>query len=596
VWTEFAARTVTSATKPPAQRKTQLQLVAPINGVASGQIVLSSTQPLTEVSAVAGELKSAGAMKAALSVRVRFATHRPLVKDELLVAGGTAAGSVVQVYYTLHDAFVAANQTVQSVYVTVAVPPDAAAGEYRGSVKVRTNLGETEVPLQVTVPDFVLPDPSDLNIWMALSHSPTQLAYFYQVPHYSDQHWEKIETQMQLVSQVGNHVLYIPVLWHVNNGSGPQMITFKEEGGKLTPDFTLLDRYLKLAARYYGPQRYVVLGVWGKWQRETGSTRTKADELFVTTPEANGGYGMLKLSADYSANAALWTAVFDGVATRVKTHLNVPASRIVLGNGDDRHPTNETDAAWQKIAPESPGWHAWTHHYGDMGPRPVLFEIVDPTCGRDVPKAGESWVRGGWDATTGKTLFLSTVRDIQFDGVPPAYYFSIPDISVGKQRTGTTVGLARIGLDYWPKRVPGVSGVDSGFNGGSRAAPGRVDRNRTTTLTAPGPKGPVAMLHYEALREGVQAAEARIVVEKAVQAKVGDTAAFEQALQIFWTKGSRCPELYTLSDRAAFEDFGGWQEGTLPLYVAAAEAQRLLQLRDAAVKSAKAGEQRRQSR
>jgi hypothetical protein len=368
--------------------------------------------------------------------------------------------------------------------------------------------------------------------------------------------------------------------------------------GALVPDFTRLDRYLGLVRTYLGPQRLVVLGVWGPWIREGGtSTRFPGDELYVTRVDAGGGYGMHKLSADYLANADLWKAVFAGVAARVQAQLGVPASKIILGNGDDRHPSEAVDAAWRQIAPESPGWHAWTHHYGAPGPRPALFEIVDAGSGRTAPGTGQSAVRGGWEALGGKPLFLCTARDQHRDGVAPGLYYALPDVAVGRQKCGVSVGLARIGLDYWPKRLPSETGgaftIDTGFHGGLGTDPGRVARSRTTTLTAPGPQGPVPMVHYEALREGIQAAQARILVEKALAGKVGDAPAFEAALLAHRADGVRLDAFYGYDGNVErYEALGGWHDGALAIYEAAGQAQKLLHLRESAMKSALDGQAR----
>ncbi|MEI7833633.1 MAG: glycoside hydrolase domain-containing protein [bacterium] len=599
-WTENAAKTITTVTSAPKDAATELTLVAPINGVASGQIVVAATEPLTAVTAACSELKSANATLPATILRVRYLTYQPLVPLELLV-GVKSKPNAPKPFYAINDTFLPGGDSLQPVYITATVPVNANPGVYKGSVNIATNAGDLVVPIQVTVPDFVLPDSSALNIWLSPSYSPTQLAYFYQVPHYSEAHWEKIEQQLKLIGGLGNHVLYIPVLWHVNNGFGPQMVAFRDVDGKLVPDFKQLDRYMALVRKYLGPQRLVILGVWGGWIREDStSTRFPGNELYVTKVDAAGGYTMQKMSADYAANTELWKAVFDGVAVRVKTQLDVPAAKIILGNGDDRHPSDAIDAAWQKIAPESPGWASWTHNYGGTGPRPVYFEIVDAGSGKDAPGPGQPVTRGGWDALNGKTLFMCTARDEHRDGVPPSMYFTLPDVTVGRQKCGTAVGLARIGLDYWMKRIPsetgGVSTLENGFHGGPRTDPGRVDRSRTTTLTVPGPHGPVPMIQYEALREGIQAAEARILVEKAVAAKVGDAKYYTDALTAYRNDGLHLDAFYGYDGNAdIFEALGGWQKGAQAIYEAAGEAQKQLNTREGALKSATDGHARRQN-
>ena len=592
VWTDFAARTVTAAATPPDGAPAALELVAPRNGVASGQIVVACEAPLTAVEA--DDLTGPGGQRLPGStLRIRALTDRPAVAAELLVDKPQPA--VPEAFTIVSDRLTGA-AGIQPLLVTAEVGPDAEPGVYTGLVRLSAGAARAEVRVTLTVAEFILPDPADLDIWLALSFSPTQLAYFYQVPHDGPEHWRLIERQLELVGQLGNHILYLPVLWHNNTGSGPQMIVFKQAAdGSLTPDFSRLERYLALVARHLGPQRRVVLGVWGRWMHERNtSPRILRDEMTLTGLDAEGRLAPLTIAADYEARPDLWKAVYDGVADRVERTLGVTRDRIVLGNGDDRHPSAEVDAFWRRIAPESPGWHAWTHHYGDPGPRPRLFEIVDAGSGADEPADGASAARGGWGAADGANLFLCTLRDHHRDGVPPAVYFSCPDAAVGAQKRGRSVGLARIGLDYWLKPLPGTVTPQTGYNGGTHTDPQRVDRSRTSAIAAPGPDGPVPMLHFVALREGIQAAQARIVVEKALAAGVGDAAAFERALRTFRNEGSRLTTFYTATDPSALEVAGGWTTGTRALVAAAGAAQQALNLRQAALDSARAGQARRQ--
>jgi hypothetical protein len=89
---------------------------------------------------------------------------------------------------------------------------------------------------------------------------------------------------------------------------------------------------------------------------------------------------------------------------------------------------------------------------------------------------------------------------------------------VGVHRGRKSVGLARLGLDLWP--VADAAGKSSRLIGRfpeNRA--NRLYRHATYAVTVPGPNGALATQRFEMLREGIQDAEARIVVERAL--KVG---------------------------------------------------------------------------
>lgn len=105
------------------------------------------------------------------------------------------------------------------------------------------------------------------------------------------------------------------------------------------------------------------------------------------------------------------------------------------------------------------------------------------------------------------------------------------------------------------------------------------------------------MIHYEALREGIQAAEARILVEKALEAKVGDAKYFTDALTIYRNDGLHLDAFYAYDGNAeTFEALGGWQKGAQAIYEAAGEAQKQLKTREMALKSAQQGQTRRQAK
>ena len=599
-WAAPAAQTVTTAARAPADAPKAVELIAPINGVASGQAVVLADGDLTQVSATCGGLRGPGGDLPASAVQIRYVTTARLDLATRRMAAPEASEEPLP-FHTIYGQFVPVASRVQPAYVTVHVPPSTAPGAYEGQLQVVTNRGRATLPIRLTVPDFVLPDRSDLEMWVALGANPTEPAEYYQVPHYSQQHWKLVENQLRLLGDLGHHMLYIPVLWHANTGSGPQMVVFRKAGGTLQPDFTHLDRYLALAARYLGPQRRVILGVWGRWMFDSPRARLPVDVAFVTLVDDKGKPSMHKISADYAANEALWKAVYDGVAQRVRQHLNVPASHIILGFGDDRHPSDEVDAFWKKVAPESPGWQAWTHNYGNAGPRGALFEIVDTNSGKGRP---DDIVRGGWDGVNAGRLYISSARDCQYQGVPPAFYFTVPDAAVGKQTRGNSIGLARIGLDYWQRESrdweSGEVKSINNYNGGPWTDPGRVDRNRTTYLTAPGPDGALPMLHYEAMREGIQAVHARIVLEKALRGDGADKDAILKALTLFRRKGSRLDAFYFDKDGPsrqqqfdAFEKSGGWNEGVAALYAEAARVQKHGGQREAALRSAREGAVRR---
>jgi hypothetical protein len=106
------------------------------------------------------------------------------------------------------------------VWITVKVPKDAKAGDYQGAVRV----AGTEVPLQVKVQDWILPDTQDYRSWVDMIQSPDTLALEYKVPLWSEKHWELIARSLRIMGQSGNKTLYIPLICHTNSGNEESMV------------------------------------------------------------------------------------------------------------------------------------------------------------------------------------------------------------------------------------------------------------------------------------------------------------------------------------------------------------------------------------
>ncbi len=585
-WTDYGAQELTPSASRPSKAGDSLTLLAPINGVASGQIAMQNSAPIKKLAAQVSELSGKPGALTASAIKVRFLTNQSLVEE-------SAEPAPTAALTTITSAFISTASALGVVYLTAEIPPGTAAGDYSGSVTVTSDEGEIAVPLTVRVADFVMPARSDLDLWITLMQSPAQLAYFYKVAPYSEAHWKVIEASTRLLGDMGHHVLFVPVLWHANVGSGPQMIVFRREGDSLKPDFSRLERYFQKIARECGPQRLLVLGVWGRWLANAEEPR-----VHLTRLGADGGLEPLEWSGNYAANEAMWREVYDGVAALAKKYLAVEPEQVVLGFADDLHPSEEVDAFWQKIAPRSPGWDAWTHNYGAKGPRPAFFQIVDTAPPESVqellasPAPMEPVIENG---VAKAPFYISSCRDIQNSRSPAVLYYSLPDLATTPQKTGHSAGFSRIGLDFWKKPIPLVDGTISEGDGyardgsDARVHPARVVRNYRGFLTAPGPDGAAPLIHFDALREGVQAAQARLTVVRAINAKPDLRAELLPVLELQMQSGARHAVVKTArGDALADVSLDTIQEGWEPLFNAAGRAQHLLGVRERDEASAKA--------
>ena len=123
------------------------------------------------------------------------------------------------------------------------------------------------------------------------------------------------------------------------------------------------------------------------------------------------------------------------------------------------------------------------------------------------------------------------------------------------------VGIGRVGLDYWNWTY------QDGWRGG-----GQVGMSINTSAW-PGKKRIHSSARLEMLREGMQEAEARIVIEKALEGAFANSAAGKKAQQVLDERimaTLHMPRMVYCS--RAYEYHGGWQGRSWKLYAAAAVA------------------------
>jgi hypothetical protein len=144
-------------------------------------------------------------------------------------------------------------------------------------------------------------------------------------------------------------------------------------------------------------------------------------------------------------------------------------------------------------------------------------------------------------------------------------------------------GMAQVGADFWPPKPEkgkfALSTLYSRFPRTAQVGPG----NKAVTsgqLLYPGPDGPVPSLRFELTRENLQECEARIFLEKLLSAK---PCPLDEAL------AKKCQE--TLDERTRWHrvnfnlgtpdvylswPYSGWEERTIRLYEASAEAAKAM--------------------
>ena len=167
VWWCPAAHKVPRSRALPEASCDAVRMEAARHDYEAAQIVVRPTQPLRGLTAAASELRGPqGAVIAAERIKLLYAyyhfVHQPTDTTGVRDWWPDALPPLDQ------GLDVAAHQN-QPLWLLVYVPPDAAPGEYRGQVSLRAEGFAAQVPLQLHVWNFTLPQRSRLETAFGLS-------------------------------------------------------------------------------------------------------------------------------------------------------------------------------------------------------------------------------------------------------------------------------------------------------------------------------------------------------------------------------------------------------------------------------------------
>jgi hypothetical protein len=199
VWNQDSqTRVKASEYGDPCEPLKPIRLVGARNGSYSGEVVVGSSATVQGLKAVTGDFQGPGTITAS-KIQIRYALgdkgtnlpfeiRSPEAPDEAAVAK-TSGGALMP------------------VWVAVKVPPDAKAGVYRGTVTISLEgAAPMQVPVELRVVDWRLPDPKDFVSHIGLTQSPESVAMWYKVPLWSPEHWKLVEESFAMMGVAGDCV------------------------------------------------------------------------------------------------------------------------------------------------------------------------------------------------------------------------------------------------------------------------------------------------------------------------------------------------------------------------------------------------------
>ena len=125
------------------------------------------------------------------------------------------------------------------------------------SVEVKAkDIPAAQMPLQVEVLDWRLPEPAGFQTLVGLEQNPYAVAKHYGVKLWSEEHLRLLAPSFQQLARIGAAWLNVPILRNTEFGNRDDSMVrwIRKADGSFDFDFAALDEYLALASRHIRPR------------------------------------------------------------------------------------------------------------------------------------------------------------------------------------------------------------------------------------------------------------------------------------------------------------------------------------------------------
>lgn len=502
-----------------------VRAVAARNAVAIAQLAVGMSNSIKGLRVTASDLQGPAGIPAS-AVQVRYPAAPPDGERRWRVSFDTLAETP--------PAEVPVNKAtglaVQPLWFTITIPTDAKPGEYSGTLTISAD-GQPAVSahLVLRVSAWTLPALADLATFMDVMESPDSLAMRYDVPMWSDAHLKLLDREFALLAPVATRTLYITAIRRTHMGNEHAIVQWtRGSEGQLEPDLSNVEKYLDVAIRRLGKNTSVVLYAWeppssmGHWG---GGPTHYHDRLALLTLK-NTKTGKLRaiVGPDWGTpeSTELWGKLVGGMKKLLADR--GMSESLLFGLIGDHRPTKQAMDDIANAAPQTQ-WAIHTHIVTakwqgyKMG---LCAGVWGIGCNPALPEFSPSGY--GWRSDF--RLLLNT-RFNMGNYSSLGVMASMPEQWLGAYagaKPGTinpsdgTKGVGRIGADFWPVLKDTRGNFAARICGRyPETAWGQLSLEYCLyALLAPGPEGPISTLRAEAMREGIQQMEARILIERAL--------------------------------------------------------------------------------
>lgn len=140
--------------------------------------------------------------------------------------------------------------TTQPVWLSIAVPQNAAAGKYTGKLQVIADGKIQLLEYVINVKPYALPKPKHWKFHLDLWQNPYSVARVHHVKPWSQQHFDAMKPYMQMLANAGQKAITVSMIYDPWRGQTydiyASMIKWiKKKDGTWAYDYTIFDRWVK---------------------------------------------------------------------------------------------------------------------------------------------------------------------------------------------------------------------------------------------------------------------------------------------------------------------------------------------------------------
>ena len=140
--------------------------------------------------------------------------------------------------------------TTQPVWLSIAVPQNAAAGKYTGKLQVIADGKIQLFEYVINVKPYALPKPKDWQFHLDLWQNPYSVARVHHVKPWSQQHFDAMKPYMQMLVNAGQKAITVSMIYDPWRGQTydiyASMIKWiKKKDGTWAYDYTIFDKWVK---------------------------------------------------------------------------------------------------------------------------------------------------------------------------------------------------------------------------------------------------------------------------------------------------------------------------------------------------------------